>query len=703
MMHRISLAAAVLLCLVAFPVGSASAQTPVPGTTPADQQAMAAYEAALNQIPSPTLLRDWHTKTSSRPHFAGSPGDEANRDMLEREFAAMGLAVERHEFWAYLPKPGSASVRVLPTGGEPIELSRREAPLDADPSSAHPELTDGWNAYSGSGVAEGEVVYVNYGRIEDFAKLRAMGVDLTGKIALARYGGNFRGYKAKFAEEAGAAGLLMYTDPADSGYAKGLEYPEGGYQTATSIQRGSIKTLPYSGDPLTPGVEATQNAATLDPASVALPTIPVQPIGWGGAQEILSRFDGDAVPGGWQGGLPFTYRLTGSAQAVRVRLEVDQPRERVPAWNVTGTLVGTTWPDELIVIGCHRDAWGMGAGDPDAGMIVVLEAARAFAEMAKRGQRPKRTIVFAGWGAEEYGIIGSTEWVERNQARLRDSAVAYLNLDMASMGPNFGSSAHPALHEVIRTAAMDVPQARDPEKTVYDAWGSGRAGGVPALGVLGGGSDHVGFLCHVGVPSASLGGGGSAGTSYHSNYDTLEWYRKVVGEDYEPALMITRMTTAVAAKLVNAPLLPLDPAAQTWAVSEGMKAFRHDLPLEPTIERATAYGFRAARTRDRLRMLASQGALQPVALQRANASLRAIDRAWIHPQGLPDRPWYKNLTVSPNPESGYSSWVMPALVEAKRWGPERAEDKAAVIDAHNEALNRIDRALTELEAIVAGG
>ncbi len=704
MNHRTSIfALTISLCTC----GTALAQQrAVSGATKAQQEAMAAFEQSLNEIPSPTLLREWHDKTSSRPHAAGTEGDVANRDMLEREFRAMGYTVERHEFWAYLPSPVSASVKVL-TGdeaGEGIELSLREDVLEADPSSSHPELVDAWNAYSGSGVAEGEVVYVNFGRKQDFEKLAAMGVDLTGKIALARYGGNYRGFKAKFAQEAGAAGLLMYTDPADSGYARGLMYPEGGWQTLTSIQRGSIKTLEYSGDPLTPGVEATFNAATLDPATVALPKIPVQPIGWGGANEILSRMDGPAVPGGWQGGLPMTYRITGSAQAVRVRMEVQQKRERVASWNVIATLRGTTWPDELVIVGCHRDAWGMGAGDPDAGMISLLESARSFAEMARRGGqgggRPKRTIVFGAWGAEEYGIIGSTEWVERNRTRLMQNAVAYLNLDMASMGPNFHSSAHPALHDVIRSAAMDVPQARDAERSVHEAWGKG---GVPGIGVLGGGSDHVSFLCYAGVPSVALGGGGSPGTSYHTNYDTLEWYRKVVGDDYEPALMVARMTSAIAARLANAPLLPLDPAAQTRAVLKTMRQMNGELPLEPLIVRAEVIADRADRVHDRLVLLAASGAFRDHELQRANALLRRIDRAWLDEQGLPGRPWYKNLTVSPDPESGYSSWVMPALRDAKGWGPERAGEVASVLSQHDAALSRVEQAITELEALISGG
>ena len=683
-------------CLAADAMGQSQ---PMPGIPAADWQAMADFESKLQAVPTPDSLRQWHDKTSSRPHPTGSPGDLANVEMIANAFQEMGLQVERHEFWAYLPRLVSASVTVLPDGLDPIELQLQENPVEADPHGEHPELGIAWNSYSGSGTAEGTVVYANYGRKEDFDRLATMGIDLNGVIVIARYGGNYRGVKAVLAEAAGAAGLLMYTDPADTGYMKGLMYPEGGYQNPSSIQRGSIKSISYPGDALTPGIEATRNAPLIDPADTGLPTIPVQAISWAGAHEILSRMDGPGVPAGWQGGLPFAYRITTSPASVRTRVEVNQPRERAAAYNITGTLRGSVWPDETIVIGCHHDAWGFGAGDPDAGMIVVLEAARSFADLARQGIRPKRTVVFAGWGAEEFGIIGSTEWVEREQAKLRENAVAYLNLDMASMGPNFGSSAHPAVHGVLWAAAQSVPQARDPQRTVYQAWGGG---GVPTPGVLGGGSDHIGFLCFTGVPSLSLGGGGSPGVSYHTNYDTLHWYRKVVGDDYEPALMITRMTNAVAARLANAPLLPLDPAAQTLTSANVMRSMTAQLPLATLVTKADAVAGRAQRVHTRLLLLAEQGVLRPFELQRANALLRKVDRAWLDPQGLPGQPWMKNLTVSPDPYSGYGSWTMPALREASSWDSERAGDLAAVLAQHDAALTRVDQVIAELEALVNG-
>lgn len=531
-----------------------------------------AVRDALIAGPDPEKLAHYHEVTASEPHDAGTPGDARMIENLANWFESFGLEVEKHELFLYLSTPVSASVSILPDGEtmDPIELPIREEPVEGDVYSAQDDLRPGWNAYAGSGVVEGEIVYANYGRLEDFEQLESLGVETKGKIILARYGGNYRGYKAKYAEQAGAAGLIIYTDPADSGWGRGLPYPEGGYANETHIQRGSIKTLDYYGDPLTPFVEATKDAERLDPAEVGLPTIPVQPIPWKSAQQIIARMKGDDVPGAWQGGLPMRYRLTGG-ESLKVRLEVEQTRDIVETANVLGTLRGSEFPDEAVIIGCHHDAWGFGAGDPTAGLMCVVEAARVFGEMAKNGWRPKRSIIFAGWAAEEHGIVGSVEYVESRPEWLRENAVAYLNLDMAAMGTNFGSSSSPSLRPAIVRAASMLEQPGKPGTTVLEHWidrsGEPTMPGMPRFGHLGGGSDHVGFLCHVCVPSASLGGGGARGVSYHSMYDNLNWYRAVVGDDYEAARMVTRMTLLTAAMLADAPVPEIDPMMYTDAVA----------------------------------------------------------------------------------------------------------------------------------------
>ena len=665
---------------------------------------LAAYEAALVAVPTRESVLAFHQMLAAEPHVAGSPGDRRVIEGLVQAFTQMGLDVRTHEFWAYLARPVEAIVEVVEP--ERLSLITAEEPLPEDSFSAHPERTPGWNAYSGSGDVTSGVVYANYGTKADFARLAELGVDVTGKIVICRYGGNFRGYKAKFAQQAGAAGVIIFTDPADSGYAKGIPYPEGGFSNSTCIERGSITTLPYSGDPLTPGIEATRDAKRLDPATLDLPKIPVQPVGWASAAEILKRMTGPGVPSGWQGGLPFAYRISGGDR-LRVRVKVVQEREIIPTANVIATLRGASEPDTSIIIGCHHDAWVCGAADPTCGTIALLESARAFTQAARDGRAPARTVVFAAWGAEEFGIIGSSEWVEANRDQLVRSAAMYINLDMASMGPDFGSSATPSLRPVISAAAKAVPQARAPGKTVYEAWiargEDASLPGLPRMGDLGGGSDHVAFLCHAGIPSASMSAGGSKGNSYHSTFDTLPWYWKVVGEDYEPALMVTRMTSATAAHMASAPILPLSPARYgpetrrlladltKRGVELGVIA-RTDREVTPTLARlegaAVQFGQRAAEVERKLAAAAAEGKLGDSARRRINSLLIQADRAWLSDEGIPGRPWFRSLYAASDEDSGYASWPLPAL----RWAVEHKDP--AALAATEERYLAVFRQLT---------
>lgn len=684
---------------------------------PADQRAgYAAYEAALNAIPSRESLLDSHQILASEPHIAGTPGDARVIEAIAATFADLGLEVQRHEFNALLARPVAASLRIV--SPEPLELPIAEAPLPEDRFSQHPERTYGWNAYSGSGDVTSTVVYANYGTKADFARLAELGVDCRGKIVLARYGGNYRGFKVKFAEAAGAAGVIIYVDPADSGFVKGPTYPEGGYANPTCIERGSINTLPYPGDPLTPGVEATRDAQRLDPATVDLPRIPVQPIGYAAAAQILERMTGPEAPEAWKGGLPCTYRLTGGDD-LRVHLKVEQSRAIIPTSNVIGILRGATEPETRIIIGCHHDAWVCGAADPTCGTITLMEAAKSFATLARRGQRPARTIVFAAWGAEEFGIVGSTEWVEGNRADLLKNAAMYINLDMASMGINFSASTTPSLRPLIAAAAGSVPQPRDEAgRTVFEAWLSRGEDpvfpGFPRFGDLGGGSDHIGFVCHAAIASTTLGGGGSRGTAYHSVYDTLPWYWKVVGADYASSQMVTRMVNAVAGRMACAPVLPLDPSRygpETKRALDGLTdlAERAGLVADATdkssspfaalyaaVERFTT---RAGAARTALADAVASGRLSAEQRSRLNAILIACDRAWLSEEGLPGRPWFRNLYAASDEDSGYAAWVLPGV----RRAIERRD--RGVLEHETRRIEQVFERLTELtgamEAVLA--
>jgi N-acetylated-alpha-linked acidic dipeptidase len=625
------------------------------------------YEAALMQAPDPQRLAAWHEQLTREPHPAGSEADQRMIEMLAQTFDAMGLRTEVHEIQPYLPVQGAAAVNIIHEGTV-TRLPIIEDAFVSDPSTLHRNLTAGWSAYSASGEVTAPVVYANYGTQDDFAKLDELGVDCTDCIALIRFGRIFRGDKVRNAEEAGAAGVILFTDPADSGWARGLPYPEGGWANGSTIQRGSVLSGEQPGDPLTPGICATKEAERLDPAKAKLPRIPVQPIGWDAAHAIIGLMDGDVVPRPWQGGLPLSYRVRGG-EALRVHLVVDQPKALTPTANVLGMLDGDTFPNEWIIVGCHFDAWTFGAGDPHAGSIVLLEAAQSFADLARQGMRPKRTIIFAHWGAEEMGIIGSTEFCERLTPQQRDNIVAYINLDMAAMGTRFGASAAPTLKQLIMECATAVPQVGGAtEQSVFDAW-RGEAE-EPTVQHLGGGSDHVGFAQHLCIPSASFGAYGSDGVSYHSAYDTLTWYRQVVGDDYEPARMLTQFTNVLLARLSNADLLPIDvPRYAADAVTHldavEQEAAQRDMPVAYDALRTELrlMGADARRVMAHLHEAIEAGTISDGALTSINALLRTMEQSWSVARGLPERPWYRNLYLAESPDNGYGSWMLPGL----RW------------------------------------
>lgn len=670
------------VCLSCSVHGFATAQNDAPLDA-------SSYADALNAVPDPDRLREYHTLLASEPHDAGAPGDRAVVDNLAELFESFGLAVEKQELSVYLSRPVSAQVRVyapdLDESG--LDLPLVERPVEGDSFAGRtddPHLRPGWNAYSGSGEVTAGVVYANHGRLEDFQRLEELGVSCEGKIVIARYGGNFRGYKAKYAEAAGAAGLIIYTDPQQDGWGRGLSWPEGGYANGAHIQRGSLKTLDYSGDPLTPFEPAFPDADRLSPDGVALPTIPVHPMGWDAAREILGRMTGDEAPGDWQGGLDFRYRLTGGDD-LRVNLRVEQERELTTTWNVIGTLPGSVEHEREVLIGAHHDSWGYGAGDSVCGVIAVVEAARAFGELAERGVLPRRTVRFIGWGAEEHGIIGSTEYVEARRRELGANAVAYINLDAASMGPNLSASASPSLHAVVAEASRHVPQARDPEESVWENWVGDPSDpdAMPRFGNLGGGSDHVGFLCHACVPCVSFGSGGSRGVSYHSQYDNLDWYRAIVGDDYEPALMITRMAVGVAARLAHEPVVPLDPTAYPDAV-------RAQLDNTAPVEGISESDLESARVAAKVPVLREgvvapwrhpdASRLSPSQLDSLNTELLAIERAWCDDDFDDGRAWFRNGFAAPDATSGYAAWMLPGIRRAL------FEGDAAHLESQAQAL-----------------
>ena len=625
------------------------------------------FEQQLIQRHSPEQFRTHLYNLTQHPHIAGTENSRKVIEYMSNVMAEAGLTVTHYDYDAWMAQPGSVSVSVI----RPVKipLNNQEYIYNEDPYSSHPDLIHGWNAYSGSGDVTGEVVYANYGRKEDFELLKELGVDLKDKIVIARYGGNFRGYKALFAEQAGAAGLILYTDPANGGYVNGFVFPEGRFNDESAIQRGSLLTLDYFGDPLTPfepalPLDGDVHVERLDPADVPFHSIPVAPIGYGAAREIFSRMKGDtSVPSGWQGGLPYTYRLEGGSDLL-MNVTVDQPHDFTRITNVVGTLEGELYPDEWIILGSHHDAWGFGASDPNSGTAMLLSLAESLGAAYREGWRPARSIKIAHWDAEEFLLIGSTEWVEQFRDELYSNAVLYLNADMAVTGPVFRSSASPSLKQPIIEASRAVLHP-DTGETLYDSWiREGQS--EPSVGNLGGGSDHVGFYMHAGVPSAGISISGSV-PIYHTNFDSFHYYETFLDSTFSYGPALAGVYAVVATRFANSDLLQYDLTRYARDISSHLQALDvRAAELERTVQMEqfglqdllSTLAILSEELEKRIpQVLAS--APDPLVLKEMNKKLIRLERSFLHPDGLPYSKWQQSLYSATDPWSGYATWMIP--------------------------------------------
>jgi N-acetylated-alpha-linked acidic dipeptidase len=617
---------------------------------------------------------------SSEPHMAGTPAQARTRDYVIEKMKSWGLETEVRGYSVWMPHPLSARVwRIAP---DPIELNLQEGKVAEDTTSfAFPQVM-AFNGYGAAGDVRGEVVYVNYGLIEDYAQLDSMGISVKGKIVVARYGRSYRGIKAREAEKHGALGLIIYSDPADDGYMRGDVYPTGPMRPSHGVQRGSV--MNSNGDPSTPGYPSTANAKRITLAEMDVPRIPVLPVSYGNAAELLRGLTGKSIPQQWQGGLPFRYHVGPGPVQARIAVTTDATTNAYKQiWNTFGTIRGSEFPDEIVIIGAHRDSWGPGTSDNVSGTVSVLEAARAIAEQVKGGKRPRRTIVFATWDAEEWGLIGSTEFVEEDSLRLTRSAVAYLNQDAVAQGPNFGGGGSPSLRELLRDVAKKVP---DPSGrgSVYDVWRK-RANLAadslePQMGDPGGGSDFAGFYNHLGIPIADWGFGGPAGI-YHSAYDSYHWMTKFGDPKFEYHAANARIGVSALLRIANADILPYDYveyartirrfssqveraiAEKRWKLSAAI--------LSAAVGRmeSAAVAFSAARDR------ALTAQLSPTITKQVNNTLLGVERRLTRPQGLVNRPWFRNLVYASDENNGYSTMVLPSVNEAIRLGDESVVER----------------------------
>ena len=495
-------------------------------------------------LPDPAVARETMRRLAAAPHHLGSPQGAKNAEWILAKLKEWGLEARIETFDVLFPTPKERLLELV----EPstFRASLAETVLKEDPTSGQTaEQLPTYNAYSADGDVTAPLVYVNYGVPDDYERLERLGIDVKGKIVIARYGGGWRGIKPKVAAEKGAVGCIIYSDPKDDGFYEGEVYPKGAFRPEQGVQRGSVADMPvHSGDPLTPGVGATKDARRLELKDAAtLTKIPVLPIGYGDAKPLLAALEGPVAPEGWRGALPITYRIGPGPAKVHLRLVFDW--KIVPAHNVVARIPGSVWPDEWIVRGNHHDAWVNGAEDPISGLAAMLEEARAYGTMLEKGWRPKRTIILCAWDGEEQGLLGSTEWAEYHREELRRKGVAYINTDGNGRGFLSAGGSH-SLEALVTGVASEI---QDPEKKMPvlqraklrkisraekpEDRQKTRERRYLELEALGSGSDYTPFLQHIGLASLHFGyDGESDGGIYHSIYDDFTWYTRFADTDF---------------------------------------------------------------------------------------------------------------------------------------------------------------------------
>jgi N-acetylated-alpha-linked acidic dipeptidase len=671
--------------------------------------AQAKLDVSFQSVPDPGLARQHLKVLTAAPHWASSPEDYATALYVAGRFKAAGLQTEIVPYSVLLNEPTSIVIQAFDRNGVKILAGPTREHVDPipdgapgadsanvpdrfqDPFQDDPRIAPAFNGSSPAGDVTAEIVYANYGRRADFDRLAQLGVSVKGRIVLVRYGADFRGVKVYLAQQHGAKGVLIYSDPTDNGFRSGDPYPAGPYRPDSAVQRGSVQFLPiYPGDPTTPGIASVPNLSAskripVDKLQYNQPGIPVQPLSSADAAPILQALTGAEAPHDWQGGLPFLYHLgggrsgDGKAGVVTAHIRLEQDIRLRTIWDVIGKIPGTDDASQLVVAGNHRDAWVYGAVDPNSGTAAMLEAVHGFGTLMQQGWKPKRSIYICSWDAEEEGLIGSTEWVEDHATQLQ-TAVAYFNTDVGVAGPDFEASAVPSLKRFVREVTMEVPSPKG--GSVYDAWLKEQSSPVARdrklrngrpltndaepgqvhIGDLGSGSDYTPFLQHAGVPSTDIGSGGRYGV-YHSVFDNYAWFTKFADPTFVYEQQQARVFGLEILHMANADVLPYDYVAYAKSIAMYLstaqaKATGANMPIDFTAaSQASARLMKAATA-----VLAQQqtGKATPA----FNAALREFENQLLTPAGLPGRPWFKHSIYAPGEYTGYAAVVIPGVNEA---------------------------------------
>jgi N-acetylated-alpha-linked acidic dipeptidase len=738
------------------------ARSPV-GFLPRSRGEQLRAEAHALSVPTPENARRWLRTLTAEPHVAGTPADYKTAVFVREKLREWGWKADIEEFEVLLNYPAEGSPPSLQLK-RPISnsLSLEEAPLATDKDSASTAAFGAFNGYGVSGFASGQVVYVNYGRPDDYTAIEKLGIDVKDKIVLVRYGGLFRGLKVRNAQKKGARGILIYSDPADDGFAKGDVYPNGRFRPGSAIQRGSVQFLSLApGDPSTPFGPSDEGAKRLPVDRINgfpsgdewekttglkrddyFATIPCLPLSYDGAHEILKLLAGPNAPTGWQGGLPLPYHVGPGPAEIAMSVTMDYQVRTI--WNVIATIPGTIEPDRWIMIGNHRDAWVYGAVDPGSGTAATLEMCRAVGAAVKNGWKPRRTLHYASWDAEEYGLVGSTEWAEHHAQEIGEKAVLMLNVDSAVSGPDFDASGVPSLRELVLDAAGAITDPRT-GKSLRGSWtesrrsawatsaplvladplwdsastgsahraanGCASPGFFPQMGWLGSGSDYTAFLDHLGVSCIDVGFKGGYGV-YHSIYDNFNWMEKFGDPEFFTHATAARLYTLIAMRAAAADVAPIKFVPYGMALREhvdqlrlvqAQRARKAD-PATSSVEvefeglaalvaAVRAFQAQAAELDRATDEVAEHDEVDRDVLVRLNDALAQVERAFLLEKGLPDRSWFKHAIYAPGLTTGYASWPLPAIRHALE-----EDKKTQMASLLPPTVERIKKATSALES-----
>jgi N-acetylated-alpha-linked acidic dipeptidase len=709
-----------------------------------DRETQTNLEAQFDAVLNPQNLDDWMKHMSSKPHHVGSPWSKQNAEFIAEKFESWGFETEIEIFDVLMPFPIIRKLEMV--GPNKVSLQLKEPAFDEDATSGiTKDLLPGFNAFSADGDVTAELVYVNYGIPADYEELERLGIKVEGKIILARYGGSWRGIKPKVAREKGAIGCILYSDPKDDGYFQGDVYPDGPYRMEHGLQRGSVLDMPlYPGDPLTPGYGAKPDVERL--AIEDAPTImkiPVMPISYADALPLLKALEGPVAPSSWRGALPVTYHIGPGPIKVHLQLKFDWGLRR--AYNPVAKLKGSVYPDEWIMRGNHHDGWAQGAADPISGMVSLMEEARAIGELVKTGWRPKRTLVYAGWDAEEPGLLGSTEWVEYHLDEIQEKMVVYINTDgtgVGFMGVSGSHSLEKFVNEVaseLKDPVQDVTLKKRIRSRLRISGNKDAERDDLRIYPLGSGSDYTAFIHHAGVPALNIGfGGESGGGSYHSIFDSYDHYKRFSDGDYIYGTTLAKVNGRLVLRLSEADILPfrfMNMAENIGTFIESNKKLAKTVaektkrrnrllnekaftisanpkktylppkrlddvpefdftPLEAAHQRLKT----SAMNYEKALSSMKKGSMSAEIKIQVNRLLKDVEQAMTREEGLPRRNWFKNMIYAPGYYTGYGVKTLPGIregLEERKWDEThlfigevtRALDRAsAKINAATEIL-----------------